>query len=309
MIPFFDESVYVANQVVTNNTQEAGTGIAGATINIGGIPAQIVPSAIHLNPVLDWSPITLANGTIGLPLWLFISAGVVLFFLYVLLKWIFKIRRMGAVKGYVTAADKGTQEDIQVWVFGKTKKLTIECLKYWGSMIHYPANIKITKWYHSSIMATITLGGQTAVAVSDDYDHTRDIVSEIALTEAMELFNANQENLQAYKDEHNIGSLTVSPISSFNDYRNYGRKTLEMLYPEGLPIPSFSMFDHTKFRKIFPKGRDGDLQGGIFLRKSRKLRERIRDEGWLGKVLPLAICVVFVMVMIIGASYAPLGGH
>ena len=82
---------------------------------------------------------------------------------------------------------------------------------------------------------------------------------------------------------------------------------LEQLYPDGLPIPSYSFFNHTKFRKYFPKGRDGDLQGGIFLRKSRRLRERLKDEGLWGKVLPLGITVVFVGIVIFAAMYAPIG--
>jgi hypothetical protein len=302
MIPFIaDPTVLVADQVPLPNVTPTL-----AQVNIGGIPATVSESAIHLNP-LDWSPITLANGTIGLPLWLFISAGFVLMFLYVLLSWIFKLRRMNAVKGYVTAADKGTQEDLQTWIFGKTKKLTIECLKYWGSMVHFPANVKITKWMHRSIFATITLGGQNAVMVSDDFDTTRDPVSEIALCEACEIFNNNQEELEKYKREHKFDSLVVKPISSFSDYRSYGRKVLEQLYPDGLPIPSYSFFNHTKFRKYFPKGRDGDLQGGIFLRKSRRLRERLKDEGIWGKVLPLGITVVFVGIVIFAAMYAPIG--
>jgi hypothetical protein len=30
---------------------------------------------------------------------------------------------------YVEAMKKATQEDVQIWILGKTKKLTIECLR------------------------------------------------------------------------------------------------------------------------------------------------------------------------------------
>lgn len=273
-----------------------------AMLTIGDQSAVIASESMKMNPVFDWSPF------LGLPLWLFITCGFVLLMLFVIMSWLFKIRRMGAVRGYVQAADKGTQEDMQTWIFGKTKKLTIECLKYWGGMIHFPANIKITKWRHPSIECTMKVGGQTAVAVSEDYDQTRDFVSEIALCHACEVVNRDHARLQKDLAERGIRNVVVQPISCFKDYEVFGRKILEIIYPSGIPIPSYSVFDHTKFRKYFPKGRDGDLRGGIFLRKAGKLRTYLADsERLLVKAAPLILCVVFVSVLVFGAMYAPLG--
>jgi hypothetical protein len=303
MIPFFYETAVIADQIPLPNATPT---IAGVGVNIGGIPATIGSESMRINPVFDWSPISFANGAISLPIWVFITALFVLLLLYVILSWIFKLRRMRAVKGYVEAADKGTQEDMQVWVFGKTKKLTIECLKYWGGMIHYPLGIKITKWRHASIMSTMNIGGVPAVACSDDYDQTRDMVSEMALCAGCETFNSNQVELSKWAEENHL-DVVVKPITCFTDYENYGRKLLEMVFPDGLPLDSFSIFDHTLFRKYFPKGRDADLSGGIFLRKSRKLKPKTKDQGILAKLLPIGLCVLFVGILMFGAMYVPLG--
>lgn len=298
MIPFIYETAVIADEIITASSNQ--TAAQGTDIVINGIPAKIIPSSMQINPVLDWSPITLANGTIGIPLWIFISAGFVLMFLYVILSWVFKLKRMNAVKGYVQAADKGTQEDLQVWIFGKTKKLTIECLKYWGGMIHYPIGVKITKWKHPSIMSTMNMGGQTAVAVSDDYDHTRDFISEIALVTACQQFNMRIEEIRK-----KFGAK-IEPISCFKDYSDYGRKYLQMMLPDEILIDAYCAFDHTLFRKYFPKGRDGDLRGGIFLRKARKLRINIKDPSFWEKMLPLGITVIFVGIIMFAAMYAPI---
>ena len=319
MIPLLADTTLITNQLplptqtlatLANSSSAAVTPVAtlaGTPVNIGGIPALIPLSSMHINPVFDWTPIVLANGTIGLPIWLFVTAGFLLLFIVVILSWVFKLKRMSAVKGYVEAAGLATQEDMQVWIFGKTKKLTIECLKYWGGMIHYPAGVKITKWRHASIMSTLNIGGVTAVAVSDDYDQTRDLTSEIALTYGCEMFNRDQLAMKEWSKANKVDVNLVKPIMSFGDYAEYGRRILEMRYPDGLEIPAFSIFDHTKFRKYFPKGRDGDLSGGIFIRKARKLRVLMRDASLLEKVLPLAICVIFVGIVIFAAMFVPLG--
>lgn len=276
---------------------------SGTTIDIGGQAAVIASESMKMHPVFDWSPF------LGLPLWLFISVGFVLLMLYVIMSWIFKLRRMSAVRGYVQAADKGTQEDMQVWIFGKTKKLTIECLKYWGGMIHFPANVKITKWRHPSIECTMKIGGITAVAVSEDYDQTRDFVSEIALCHAGEVVNRDHARLQRDLTAKGYHDVVIQPISCFKDYEVFGRRVLEMIYPDGIPIPSYSIFNHAKFRKYFPKGRDGDVRGGIFLRKAGKLRNYVADsERLLIKAGPLLLCVIFIAFLIFGAMYAPLVG-
>lgn len=306
MLPFIYETALIGEDIPTVSETAAGT-----NININGIPATIGQEYMKINPVFDWSPVVIANGTIGIPLWVFITAGFFLLLLYVFISWFIRIRRMSGVSGYVQAAAANNQEDMQVWIFGKTKKLTIECLKYWGGMIHYPVLTgKITKWRHPSISSTANIGGVTAVFASDDYDHTRDMISEIALTTAGETFNRNIDTIIAEarrmgQPEHVIAR--IKPISCFSDYERYGREVLGWIYPDGIPIKSYSIFDHTSFRKFFPKGRDGDFSGGVFLRKSRKLKPPRKDTGWFNKFGGIALCIIFVGLLLFAAMYAPIG--
>lgn len=254
---------------------------------------------------------------LGIPVWVFVGVILGIVFLGVNLSWVFKMRRMAAVKGFKDVQKKASQEDVMTWMLNKTQKLTIECMRYVDSVISYRDTTKISKWHLTTPMSVIHVGGYPAMMISDDYDQTRDIVSEIALCHACEEFNHDQHWLAGYLDAMESKGVKIpewmrdegiaKPIESFSDYRDRGRMLLGMKYPEGIPIPSYSIFSPVKFRKFFPKGRSAGFMGGRFIRQARKLNLGLmKDVDWKA-YLPLAGLITLGLVGLIAAWMVPLG--
>jgi hypothetical protein len=258
-----------------------------------------VPDWATLNPLFDQpAPIL---GMLGIPWWFVISCGIILIIILVILSWVFKFRRMAPVKGYKEIQKKAGPDDTMVWLFEKTQKMIIECLKYADSIASYYNPTRISKWRLTSPMAMIHVGGYPAMMVSDDYDQSRDLVSEIALCHACEKFNADQEWL-----ERNGGN-PAPQITDFEDYRKYGRKKLMERNPQGISIPSYSIFNPTKFRKYFPTGRSAGFYGGVLLRRAKDLRSETAEKGWLEKHLPIMIIAAIIIIVNIAAWQVKFG--
>jgi hypothetical protein len=224
---------------------------------------------------------------------------------------------MAAVRGYKEIQKKAGPDDVMVWLFGKTQKMIIESLRYIDSVASYYAKTRISKWHLTSPMAMLHIGGYPAMMVSDDYDQSRDPVSEIALCHACEEFNRDQDWWLGVKQElHKRGVKlppmleegdVAKPIENFTDYKTRGNLLLKIRYPEGIPIPAYSIFNPVKFRKYFPKGRSAGFFGGVQIRKARKLKTRIKEKGFWEKALPVLIILSLDVVAIVAAWNVPLG--
>jgi len=265
----------------------------------------------HLNSFFD-HPLIL-----GIPIWVFISVIFLLALILVNLSWLFKIRKLAPVRGYRIAQKKATQEDVQTWVLGKTQKLTIECLRYIDSVLSYYNPAKITRWHHPARSSVIHIGGIPAMMVSDDYDQTRDIVSEIAICHACDEFNKDQKWWMGFRDELKKNNIELpdgmeeegvaKPLNNFSDIRERGRLLLGYKYPEGIPIPAYSIFSPSKFSKYFPKGRSAGFLGGVFIQKARELKTDVKEPGLWEKYLPIGILFGLGVIAILAAWMAPVG--
>ena len=280
-------------------------------------PDLTLPGGGALNPWFD-QPAPFV-GVLGIPWWFVISCGLVLLLIIVNLFWIFKLRRMAAVKGHKEIQKKAGPDDVEVWLFGKTQKMIIECLKYSGGVASYHSPTRISQWHLTSPMAMAHIGGYPSMIVSDDYDQSRDPVSEIAICHACEEFNRDQKWWAEFREKVAQARKTgeelpdwakeaiAKPIKSFTDYRERGNLLLKLRYPEGIPIPAYNIFNPVLFRKYFPKGRDATFFGGVELRKARKLMLKIVQKGFWEKHLPIMIIAAIGIVMMIAAWNAPLG--
>jgi hypothetical protein len=279
------------------------------------IPQQIpiMPGGV-LHPWFDQpAPVV---GALGIPWWFVICCIFILGFVLTQVSWIFKFKRMAAVKGFKEIQKRSSPDEVMTWLFTKTQRTLIEALKYAGGVASYYSPIRISKWHLTSPMSMAHVGGYPAMLVSDDYDQSRDPVSEIAITRACEELNSDPEiwtRIRAKVEEMGdklpawFTSEVMKPIESFTDYKERGHIILKLRYPEGIPIPAYSIFNPTKFRRYFPKGRDATFFGGVLLRKSRKLKMRVPEKGFWEKILPIAVPLVLVIIAIIGAWAAPLG--
>ena len=148
-------------------------------------------------PWFDW------NVVVGVPVHMFITC----FFLFVVIAifvwWLAKLNKLKAVSGWWESMKKSDPHDMQVWLMTRTQKLFIGCLKMEDNVLSYHDKKQIGMWHHNTRESVIRVGGNPAVVVSDEYDQTRDVVSEIAITDNCDSFNADQAKLQLWKEEHN----------------------------------------------------------------------------------------------------------
>jgi hypothetical protein len=99
----------------------------------------------------------------------------------------------------------------------------------------------------------------------------------------------------------------VGPILNYRDYEDHGRECLMTLNPYGLRIPSYSMFNPTRFRKYFPLGCTAMFFGGEMIHDARKLNLRRKVKGFWEVHALLAGAVVVVIFALIAVWLAPLG--
>lgn len=277
------------------------------------VPADTIPQGMALNPILDWSPI------LGVPLWVFLMIALVVFGpIMVNIYYFRKVGRLSAIYGWLESLQKMGQEDVQVWIISRVQRLTIECMTIKDNVLSFHDWEKIEMWHHNSPMARIIVGGNPGLVVSEDYHHTRDFISEIALTHNCDMFNENQDKLkeQLAKDYHKKQEMgivvrkpmIVEPIIDYPTYDHHGRACLFHLFPNGLEYPAFNIFNPTRFRKYFPLGNSATHFGGDMIEDSKDFRIRRTEPGFWEKHLIFGICATIGLVIVIAAWFVPLGG-
>lgn len=273
-----------------------------------------IPPGTSLNPIFDWAPI------MDIPIWIPISFIFILILVLPSIYWLMRISKLSSVKGWAESLRKMSQDDVQVWVISRVKKLTIECMTIKDNILssHDPTNIAM---YHvNSDAGVVRVGGASAVVVSEDFDQNRDFLTEIALCYACDEFNMNQEQLRNSLNEVNRKNIekglvpvnnkpiVVQPIEDCEAYEMYGRKCLQVINPEGLKIPSYSMFDPSKFRKYFPRGCSSMWFGGELIHDARKLNLRRKAKSFLEVHAFLIMSFGIAIISIMAAWLFPLGG-
>lgn len=272
-----------------------------------------IPQGMGLNPIFDWSPL------LGVPLWVFIYIALIVFGpILVNIYYFRKVGKLAPIFGWLESLQKMGQEDVQVWIISRVQRLTIECMTIKDNVLSFHDWEKIEMWHHNSPMARIIVGGNPGLVVSEDYHHTRDFISEIALTHNCDAFNANQDELKAelvedYKKKTEQGlvvkkPMVVEPIIDYPTYDHHGRACLFHLYPNGLKYPAFNIFNPTRFRKYFPLGNSATHLGGDVIEDSKEFRVRRKDLRWIEKYLIFGTCAVIGLIIVIAAWFVPLVG-
>ena len=288
--------VNVTPTIIPTSAPTIDPAIAAAMARAG----EPLDFGMRINPWFDWQVV------LGIPFWVFITAACLLILIVINASWFFKIKTLAAVSGYIETINRATKEDVQIWIIEKTQKLTIECMRYFDSVISYRDKIKIARWFHNTEFSVIHIGGVPAMIVSDSFDHTRDIISEIALTYTLDKFNDNQESLIKLYEQKGIKTKVVQPIKNFSDYHKFGREILELLYPDGLPIPSYSHFLPKRFRKFFPKIRSAGQLGGDLIVEALDLRINTKKKNWWQELLPVGFICSVCLIAICAAWMVPL---
>jgi hypothetical protein len=271
---------------------------------------QTIPPGMSVFPVLDWQII------FGVPLWLFISCFMIFTLAAICVYWFARLGKLASVSGWMESKKNMAQGQVQVWAISRTLNLMIGCMKFEDSILSYNDTSKIGMWHHNCREATIRVGGVPGVVVSEDYDQTRDIISEIALTDNSDEFNSNQDSLQKEENEAYEKRLemargkkenpdkvdkpdVIQPINDYADYEDFGRDALQWINPDGLWMKSFNNFSNIRFLKYFPKGCSHMLLGADISLESRFLKSNNNPKGFLEKyALPILAVIVIIIITI-----------
>jgi hypothetical protein len=238
----------------------------------------------------DWAPVA------GVPMWLFVAAALGVVFLVVCMYWIFRIRKLSAVKGFVQAAGSSNHDNICAWLISNTRKLAIVNLIKRDNVLGYPEGYGILQeWLHTNPGAVLHIGGVPGVLLGDEFMMSRDMIGEIALVQCCEQYNRDQDKL---------GGI---PIKGYEDYMKFGRNRIEATNPDGIRIPSYSIYNPSKFLKYGPPDMSAALSGGIFERDAKKLNSDQPKKSFWERATPLLVTGLVCGAIIMAAWFAPLG--
>lgn len=275
------------------------------------ISTMAVPQGMAINPIFDW------NVALGVPLWLFVTCFFFFVFVAVIVYWMARIHKLSAIRGWKESLQNMSVNDVQVWIISRTQKLVIECMTIEDNILSYHDKSKIGMWHHNTRESVIRVGGNPAVVVSEDFDQTRDLISEIALTDNCDTFNENQEDLEKFlkeKYETDVAAgkevdepEVVRPIENYTDYENHGRKTLQLVNPDGLPMATYNIFSNIRFLKYFPLGCSHMFFGGELLQDAKFIKTKPKDKGFLEKHAFLILAITVGAILVLASWFCPLG--
>jgi len=246
-----------------------------------------------------------ASVAVGVPIWVFLVTFLFFVFVAVFVWWLAKLRKLSAVAGWSESLKNQDTGSVQVWIITRTQKLIIGCMKIEDNILSYFDKTKLGMWHHNTRESVIRVGGNPAVVVSEDFDQTRDIISEIAVTDNCDEFNVGQEKLLKLKEEGKLEGAVIAPIQNFVDYESYGRESLQIANPEGLRIRAFNIFSNIRFLKYFPQGRSHMFFGADVTLESRLLKTRTKPLGFWEKHAFLAGAIIIIVVLNMVAFMVP----
>lgn len=275
------------------------------------ISTMAVPQGMTIT-IFDWSPI------LGVPFWLFINCFLFFCLAAVIVYWMARIRKLAAVKGWSESMKQADVGDVQAWIISRTQKLVIECMKIEDNILSYKDKTKIGMWHHNTRESVIRVGGNPAVVVSEDFDQTRDFISEIALTDNCDEFNHDvmelrEEMIKKYKECKEKGvempePNVAAPIENYIDYEDHGREDLQTIHPNGLPVKVFNIFSNIRFLKYFPLGCSHMFFGADVTLESRLLRNRTKQTGFWSKYAFPILAAIVVLIITGAVWFVPMGG-
>lgn len=236
---------------------------------------------LYIDPIMDIP-------AAGVPIWFWVLVALAFIMISSNFWWIYKRMVMGPVLGYLDAFKSGTP---QTMFLGKNKAFSIKYLEYTDSVLAFKDASVISKWLVQSPNSVARLGGLSTMIVRDNYDYSVDPLAEIAICKL-----AADWNLR-FKDE---------PITNYRDYerfRDSGR--LEAVFPLGINIPLYTIYDPSLIQKYLPTGRSAGTFGSHLTSKAREMRLDKTQEKWYEKYVPIGIVLsVSLVMMILSFMYA-----
>ena len=285
------------------------------------IPAGIATSA------LDWSPIPIPP--FNIPIWAifaFLSfAALVLIFL----KWNDQSADLDSVKVWYLKMAELKAGKMQVIRLTRAGNFIPDCMDIFDNVLSYgDGSENLNQWKMRSSSGIVRIGGISAALLSEDFDQNRDPPVEMAICRASKLLDENMDSFRrALTERYNelVSSKIydginpaklIRPIHSYNDYigkatdkdaakdAQSGHFLFQWIFPDGIPIHSYTPFNQTESRKFWPAGNStsaffGGENQRIVEDKLVKPTDKQRGflEQWGGI---MAACLVFLGCLIVG---------
>jgi hypothetical protein len=296
------------------------------TANTSAIPTPPPPPPA-LNSFFDIAPFHdiqfLWLNTI--PIWAMIGFVIVVAWLWYNMSWWRKCSVLSPCYGYKDVLMAGSIDAQQNIVFTKSRKWFIRLLTYHSEgMLYFKDLLRTDMWHMGESSAVGTLGGISAAITKDSFDEVIDPIADVALCTLGYDFNHGlfgddknrgraQSEIKVMKfarvdgsecsfyDAIKEGILPVS-ISSFDDFVRL-RPILEAIWPDGIRISGFMIYNPYEADKFTPKQRSASLLGGTIIQDARDFAEdNIPDLSFWEKN-GVAMILVLGGLLIMGASF------
>ena len=222
---------------------------------------------------------------------------------------------MRPVAGYGQVGDAATAKGSPTQTFSiwKNRSFVIESMWYYGNILAYGNPLlKMQMWFHNSEKATGVSANKPVMITRDGFDGTVDFIAEMAVCEIPKTFNKDWgfelvpkldiDNQPIVDDEGDPvmiererrdqdGNLYI--LSTFADIRKR-MKLLEKLYPEGIFVPIYQLYDLAKIYQFTPQGQDSLGFGGDLVEEAKEwlLDSDKEKPGWFAANSLLIICLL-----------------
>lgn len=263
---------------------------------------------IFVNDVLD-------NTFFILPVWMWIIMVLmfVAFILVVGMLYVWLI--MKPVSGFGKVGDAATAKGSPTQVFSiwKNRSFVIESMWYYGNILAYGNPLeKMQMWFHNSEKATGVSANKPVMITRDGFDGTVDFIAEMAVCEIPRIFNADwgmemvprvdingqpiigeDGNIILKEQERKDQNGDPYLLATFSDIRRR-LKLLEKVYPDGIAIPIYQLYDLAKIYQFTPQGQDSLEFGGVLVDDAREwlLDSDKEQQGFFSKNALLLICLL-----------------
>lgn len=258
---------------------------------------------------------TLFDYNLIIPVWAWMIIGMILvgMLMIVLMAISWWLLRPVSSYGKVNDAATAKGSPTQVFSIWKNRSFVIEMMYYYGNVLAYANPMeKMQMWFHNSEKATGISANKPVMITRDGFDGTVDFIAEMAVCETPRKFNADWGFELVKRTDMNgnpVLGADGKPIidqkerkdsegnsylmSTFADIRKR-MKLLEKLYPDGINIPIYQLYDLAKIYQFTPQGQDSLEFGGVTIDDAREwMREDETEKpGWFERNSLFVVCIL-----------------
>jgi len=269
---------------------------------------DVLPPDVFYNEILD--------AQLLMPIWAWIILVLVFVGFVSVLIMVYVWFVMKPVSGFGKVGDAATAKGSPTQVFSiwKNRSFVIESMWYYGNILAYGNPLdKMQMWIHNSEKATGVSAKKPVMITRDGFDSTVDFIAEMAVCEIPRIFNEDW-GFELVQKTDIKGRVVLDPetdrpimitrerkdqngdpylLSTFADIRKR-LALLIKLYPLGIPIPIYQLYDLAKIYQFTPQGQDSLGFGGVLVDDAREwlLENNKEPSSWFAKNAILMICLL-----------------